>query len=209
MKRNLFLIVFIIFASTIFYKYGRPKSHAAKQVQVTNKVIAPTPRVNSLVASHFPPKTHHKMPKEKPTPPPRQVIRPILSQLQKVDVSLLKGALRDYAELKNQALNAIPPKTELREEVKTNPHLPSPKLIKAGKKLGALKSFILKYPDNLAVQKEARQFYEQCATYSEYPNSIRSLCLYNRRALAKNSGKKFDISPYPENIRKIIQNPAM
>lgn len=207
MKRNLFFIIFIIFASTVFYRYGRTKSHSSKKIQVINKVTAPTPEIASN--KHTKALKASPMAIAKSVPMEQVPDLPIFPQLQKLDTASLEAPLRNYAELKNNALDAIPLKDKIREEAKINPHFISPKLLKAGKKLGALKSFILKYPENQAMQKEAREFYEQCASYGEYPNSIRSLCLYNRRTLAKNRGKNFDITPYPKNIRKVIQNPAL
>lgn len=208
MKRNIFVMVFIIFASTVFYKYGRHKLHVSKHISKyatkTHQSLPPTPKPTpAAIKTIAPVASVEATPKQEKRP------TPILPKLQKIDTSLLKSPLRDYAELKNKALAAIPVKIDLRKEVNRDPHLPSPKLIAAGKALGALKSFILKYPDNPEIQKEAREFYEQCAAYTEYPNSIRTLCLYNRRVLAKNRGKKFDITPYPEEIKKVIQKPGM
>ncbi len=210
MKRNIFLIVFVIFASTVFYKFGRQKPvQKIQKIQETKVDNASTPLVTASPVPNAAPTTK---------PEKRAKVRaevnnkrdvPILPKLQKVETAYLKEPLKEYSEIKNKVLSSIPTKDELKAETQKNSHMPSSKLIQAGKELGALKSFILRYPNSSNVQKEAEQFYEQCASYTSYPNSIRSLCLYNRTVLSKNKGEKFDTSSYPPEIRKVIQKQGM
>ncbi len=208
MKRNIFLIVFVFFATTVFYKFGPKPPTPTPSKSNLDKVKKATTPIPAKVQG-----TPSAPPTPVASPPAQQVVEKestsILPQLQKVDTSTLSGAVKDYSELKNQVLDSIPSKDELKEEAKKNPHMPSSKLIQAGKELGQLKSFILRYPDNSAVQKEAEAFYEQCATYTSYPNSIRSLCLYNRTILSKNKGEKFDTSAYPDEVKKVILKQGM
>ena len=133
----------------------------------------------------------------------------LFPELRVVDLSKSSGVLKDFSEIKNKVITSIPSKETLKESASKNTHLPSKELIEAGKKLGELKSFILRYPDNAEVQKHAESFYEQCASYTTYPNSIRSLCLYNRSALAKNKGEKFDTSHFSDDIKRVILKPGM
>lgn len=212
MKKNIFLIVFVIFASIVFYKFG-PKNTSPQQKETRPQTTATAIPTSAPTTKNNNDKDLTKV--QKSTSQPKKLItkkpKPLslFPKLQSVDLSNLKEPIKHYNELKNEVLASIPLKGELKKEAKNNPHGPSFKLIQAGKKLGSLKSFILKYPNDQNIQKEAEDFYEQCASYSSYPNSVRSLCLYNRTILSKNKGEKFDTDPYPEEIKKVVLKQGM
>ena len=215
MKRNLFVIVFIFFSSVVFYKFG-PTTPSKPKIAPTG--IDPSKEQKLLgdptnsTTSVKPQKKLEAKPKEaklEATPSPNVPSNPLYPSLNKTELSSKKGLQKDYFELKNNVLDSIPLKEALRIDAKKSPHSPSSSLIIAGKALGEYKSLLLQHPTSDEIQIDAQAFYEQCASYTAYPNSIRSLCLYNRTVLSKNKGEKFDTSSYPEEIRKVLTRPGM
>ena len=211
MKRNLFVIVFIFFSSIVFYKFGPTKTSkseiAPTGIDPTEVKKLPIDKIDTAPSKMD--QLEDKEAKKEATPSPTLPNNPLYTSLNKTELTNMKGLEKDYFELKNNVLESIPLKEILRSDAKKSPHSPSSSLIKAGKALGQYKSLILQHPTNQEIQKDAETFYHQCASYSAYPNSIRSLCLYNRTVLSKNKGEKFDTSSFPEEIRKVLTRPAM
>ncbi|MAF79361.1 MAG: hypothetical protein CME60_14480 [Halobacteriovoraceae bacterium] len=217
MKRNLFIVVFIFFASVVFYKFGRryevPTPHDSSN---HNKISKNTEHQHK---EKVPPKaeatplnkqTQENHPKENSKETKAKITQKTPISLTPVNLSQYKGELKELMEIKNDVLAAIPKKEDLSKLNEKTAHAGlSPQMIKAGQELGRFKSYTLRYPDQSEVQNEAQSFYEQCAGYNEYPNSIRSLCLYNRVVLAKNKGESFDTSSYPEQIKKVVHRKGM
>lgn len=112
-----------------------------------------------------------------------------LKEFEKKALSLRKELPRqgDLQELKDDEVHSIPQE-----------------LLATGRKLGELKEYVLRYPEFDQLQDAAKDFYKGCADDESFPTSIRSLCLFNRLQLAKNSGEKFDISPYPLEIKQLV-----
>ncbi len=215
MKRNLFVIVFIFFSSVVFYKFGPATTSKPEIVpsgiDPSQEKKLPNDQVNNATSVKAQKETAAK-PKEaklEATPSPIVPNNPLYPSLNKTELSSKKGLQRDYFELKNNVLDSIPLKEVLRKDAKKSAHSPSSSLIKAGKALGEYKSLLLQHPTSDEIQRDAQDFYQQCASNNTYPNSIRSLCLYNRTVLSKNKGEKFDTSSYPEEIRKVLTRPGM
>jgi len=210
MKRNLFVIVFIFFSSVVFYKFGptttsKPKI-APSGIDPSKEKKIPNDPIKTATSVKDQEKTEAKL---EATPSPSAPSNPLYPSLNKTELSSKKGLQRDYFQLKNNVLDSIPLKEVLRRDAKKSSHSPSSSLIIAGKALGEYKSLLLQHPTNKELHNDAEAFYQQCASYTAYPNSIRSLCLYNRTVLSKNKGEKFDTSSYPEEIRKVLTRPGM
>ncbi len=207
MKKNLFLVVFIIFTSVLLYKFGPHRKFVTKtQEEGVVPEVVPTITATPIAKKEDGEKIESKDQVKDQNQNTDQNPPPLLGELKLEDTTELKGSIKDFSELKNKVIASIPSKESLKE---ASPHGPSPLLVKAGKDLGEFKSFILKYPDNEVIQKRSEQFYEQCASQENYPNSIRSLCLYNRTVLSKNKGEKFDTSQYPDQVKNILLKPSM
>jgi hypothetical protein len=115
--------------------------------------------------------------------------------------------IKTFKEFKEKSLaikEKLPRKSDLQNLKDDEVHSIPQELLATGRELGQLKEYVLRYPDFKALQEEAKEFYKSCADDEAYPTSIRSLCLFNRLQLAKNSGEKFDISPYPLEIKELV-----
>lgn len=115
-----------------------------------------------------------------------------------------KEALKTFELKAADLLERLPRKADLQKLEDHQVHSIPPDLLKMGRELGKLKEMVISYPDFPLLQSKAKDFYKACADDEEHPTSIRSLCLFNRLQLAKNSGEKFDISPYPLEIKQLV-----
>lgn len=113
-------------------------------------------------------------------------------------------AVQQFEEIANSIVEKLPKKQDLQELKEGEVHSIPQELLETGRELGRLKELVLRYPDFKELQSKAKSFYKGCADDEDYPTSIRSLCLFNRLQLAKNNGEKFDISPYPLEIKQLV-----
>jgi len=104
---------------------------------------------------------------------------------------------------REELVKMLPRKQDLQKLEAHQVHQIPDDLLKAGRKLGNLKELSLRYPKNIKLQEKAKSFYQQCAKDEQFPTSIRSLCLFNRSQLAKNSGEDFDLESYPPEIKAL------
>lgn len=115
-----------------------------------------------------------------------------------------KKILKEFEDKSISLKEKLPRKTDLQELKDNEVHSIPQELVTTGRELGQLKEYVLRYPELAPLQDKAKDFYKSCADDEGYPTSIRSLCLFNRLQLAKNSGEKFDISPYPLEIKQLV-----
>ncbi len=115
-----------------------------------------------------------------------------------------KKALQQFERRAQEIQSKLPRKADLQKLEDDQVHSIPQELLQTGRQLGQLKEMVLRYPDNPVLQERAKEFYKNCADDEGYPTSIRSLCLFNRLQLAKNSGEDFDISPYPLEIKELV-----
>jgi len=198
MKRTFFLIIFTLFLISLFYYYSKSKPLIKTSNSTPTPQAIPNPSVE--VKKEVVPIPAIPTPNATPAVTKKRV----KTLLPLVDTSNMNEEVKEFSVLKNKAILLIPAKQAIRR----SHHQPSAALIAAGKALGELKTFILKYPDHQEIQEKARSFYEQCAATDSILNSIRSLCLHNRITLAKNRGEEFDTSSYPAEIKKVILRPG-
>lgn len=112
--------------------------------------------------------------------------------------------LKDFEKKANALKEKLPRKVDLQKLEDDEVHSIPEELLATGRELGQLKEFVLRYPEFKELQSTAKDFYKSCADDEGHPTSIRSLCLFNRLQLAKNSGEKFDISSYPLEIKQLV-----
>ena len=201
MKRNIFLVIFCVFAASVFYYFGRQNRPTlppvTKEDKEPNEEATPQPVT---------PEPNPTAPAPETTTAPTAT--PSISLTEKMKNQKVESdgsqAMNEYLKIKESVLETIPLKSDLPKEKKlVHNHVPQ-SVFEASKKLGNFKQQIMMYPGHKGIQEDAKTFYQDCAANDDFPNSVRSLCLYNRFTMAKDQGETFDLSPYPEEISKII-----
>jgi hypothetical protein len=164
------------------------------------KTIAPTPKGNEGHEHHKEKKTSMVRPMNDHKVPERKTFKNLKEKEEKIVVQ--------FQDQRDDLIKHLPLVSDLQKLDDGEAHHITPGLLQTGKRLSRLKELVLKYPKVKPLQEEANEFYETCAGDSEFPTSIRSLCLFSRLQLAKNREESFDISPYPLEIKQMVMELA-
>lgn len=130
--------------------------------------------------------------------------RKVYTELQEKDSKVII----QFQDQRDELIREMPLVTDLQRLEDGQAHHITPGLLETGKRISRLKQLVLSYPELKPLQNEANQFYESCAGDDDFPTSIRSLCLFSRLQLAKNRKEKFDIAPYPLEIKQMVMELA-
>lgn len=113
-----------------------------------------------------------------------------------------KKVIKTFLLKKESIIKTMPLKRELNQakDIHQTPEI----LVQKAKELAELKEMVIRFKDTPAIQREALDFYHECADHVDYPTSIRSLCLFNRLTIAKGLGESVDISEYPLEMKRLV-----
>lgn len=182
--KNVQIFLILFFSSltlyVLFKEAKKRDNHRFSRVQKTTKIAS---------SSSTP------LPQPSPIKEQKNKSQPLSEERQKV--------IDQFKRQGEEVLAKLPYREDLQQLNDGQVHKIPESLLQTGRELGQLKELVIRYPDFKELQIEAKSFYKNCADEEGYPTSIRSLCLFNRLQLAKNSGEIFDISPYPLEIKQL------
>ena len=105
-----------------------------------------------------------------------------------------------FKKIAEQAWLKIPKKSELQKLSSEEVHQAPKAMREAALVLGDMAQLIHDKPE---YQREGFEFYEKCAHESEYPMSIRAICLSGYRKMAKALGSETKEDNVPQQVRAL------